>query len=665
MATTYKTPGVYVEEISIFPPSVAQVETAIPAFIGYTKKATKTTNGDLKNDPKKISSVLDFVTYFGGAPDVDITSIDLDALNQVTSINLTDKYYMYEAIRMFYANGGGDCYVVSVGTYGESVQNGDGISDGLLKGLGAIKKVDEPTLLVAPDAPLMSQNNMNSLYQTMLDQCNDLGDRFAILDTKENTVDHETAVEDFRSGIGMNYLKYGAVYSPWLKANLPRVVNYSDIKGNIFVSGSNVNLSDLITDPNAKTLADDLDNLVDDHAEISTAADAILTAGFTSLDGQYEGLVNTLRNAVSRNNLNELLNFYAEVIDVIRDTIDVGTAGPITLAHRSAPPGDTDYLFDFLSNELNTSVTSGTIHGVVEELIKMVQDTTPGGTTLNTALSISSSTGIDYAADPTTSTTNYFGAGTTDAERIDPHISAVAGLWSSLKAAIDLIVSTASNFVATYQDSAVEAIPALKNIMTAIAEEYLTLPPSSSMAGVYARIDSNRGVWKAPANTTLNNVIGVTTLIDKKGQESLNVDVTAGKSVNAIRPFTGKGIMVWGARTLAGNDNEWRYISVRRFFNMAEESIKKATEQFVFEPNDANTWVKVRAMIENFLILQWRAGALAGAKPEQAFFVRVGLGETMTADDILNGRMNIEIGMAVVRPAEFIILKFSHKMQES
>ena len=135
--------------------------------------------------------------------------------------------------------------------------------------------------------------------------------------------------------------------------------------------------------------------------------------------------------------------------------------------------------------------------------------------------------------------------------------------------------------------------------------------------------------------------------------------------MNAIRPFTGKGILVWGARTLAGNDSEWRYVSVRRFFNMVEESVKKATEPFVFEPNDANTWTKVRAMIENFLILQWRAGALAGAKPDNAFFVRVGLGQTMTAQDILDGRMIVEIGMAVVRPAEFIILRFSHKMQES
>jgi hypothetical protein len=144
----------------------------------------------------------------------------------------------------------------------------------------------------------------------------------------------------------------------------------------------------------------------------------------------------------------------------------------------------------------------------------------------------------------------------------------------------------------------------------------------------------------------------------------MNVDPT-GKSVNALRFFSGKGFLVWGARTLAGNDNEWRYVSVRRFFNMVEESVKKATEPFVFEPNDANTWVKVRAMIENFLAVQWRGGALAGAKPEDAYYVRVGLGATMTAQDILEGRMIVEIGMAVVRPAEFIILRFSHKMQES
>ncbi len=106
-------------------------------------------------------------------------------------------------------------------------------------------------------------------------------------------------------------------------------------------------------------------------------------------------------------------------------------------------------------------------------------------------------------------------------------------------------------------------------------------------------------------------------------------------------------------------------MNVRRFFTFVEESTKKASEPFVFENNDANTWVRIRAMLENFLTLQWRQGALAGATTKQAFYVKVGLGETMTAQDILEGRLIVEIGMAAVRPAEFIVLRFSHKMQES
>ena len=202
-----------------------------------------------------------------------------------------------------------------------------------------------------------------------------------------------------------------------------------------------------------------------------------------------------------------------------------------------------------------------------------------------------------------------------------------------------------------------------KNAITQIP---MILPASCPVVGVYAQVDETRGVWKAPANVNIDQAIRPVLKINDKEQEDLNVDVTGGKSINAIRSFTGRGpAIIWGARTLAGNDNEWRYVPVRRFFNMAEESIKKATIQFVFEPNDANTWVRVRSMIENFLVLQWRAGALAGPTPESAFFVRVGLGQTMTPQDILEGRMIVEIGMAVVRPAEFIILRFSHKMQEA
>jgi phage tail sheath protein FI len=185
------------------------------------------------------------------------------------------------------------------------------------------------------------------------------------------------------------------------------------------------------------------------------------------------------------------------------------------------------------------------------------------------------------------------------------------------------------------------------------------------VTGAYAQTDTTRGVWKAPANVALANVLKPVVKLDTARQDDLNVDATSGKSINAIRAFAGKGTRVWGARTLAGNDNEWRYVSVRRLFNMVEESVKKSTYWAVFETNDANTWVKVRGMIENYLTQKWREGALAGATTKEAFFVKCGLGTTMTAQDILEGRMYVEIGMAVVRPAEFIILRFFHKLQTS
>lgn len=202
-------------------------------------------------------------------------------------------------------------------------------------------------------------------------------------------------------------------------------------------------------------------------------------------------------------------------------------------------------------------------------------------------------------------------------------------------------------------------------IQSELKKYAVKLPPSAAIAGLYTRVDTNKGVWKAPANESLLAVVGPDISISSREQENLNVDPDSGKSINVIRTFPGYGTLVWGARTLNGNDNEWRYISVRRFFNMVEESIKKSSQWAVFEPNTISTWVKMQAMIENYLFLKWREGALAGAKPEQAYYVRVGLGATMTSLDILEGRMVVEIGMAVARPAEFIVLNFIQLMQQS
>ena len=197
----------------------------------------------------------------------------------------------------------------------------------------------------------------------------------------------------------------------------------------------------------------------------------------------------------------------------------------------------------------------------------------------------------------------------------------------------------------------------------AINDIELLLPASSAVAGKYAAVDNSRGVWKAPANIGIDYAIRPEKTVTHKEQENFNVHTVGGKSINVIRSFPGRGpAVIWGARTLAGNDNEWRYISVRRYFNMVEESLKNATWQFVSKPNDKSTWIRVKLMIENYLSKQWKAGALMGTTIQEAFFVKVGLGETMTEPDIWEGLMIIEIGLAVVRPAEFTILRFMHKM---
>jgi hypothetical protein len=196
-----------------------------------------------------------------------------------------------------------------------------------------------------------------------------------------------------------------------------------------------------------------------------------------------------------------------------------------------------------------------------------------------------------------------------------------------------------------------------------LARTCLVLPPSPALAGVYVAVDATRGVWKAPANISLTQVIEPVLAIDDRTQESLNLDPGEGKSVNALRAFPGKGSLVWGARTLAGNDNEWRYVPVRRFFLMVETSIRRGSQWVVFEPNDANTWVRLRGMVENYLTQKWRQGALAGATPAEAFFVRCGLGQTMSSQDVLEGRLILELGMAMIRPAEFIVLRLTLPMQ--
>jgi uncharacterized protein len=202
-----------------------------------------------------------------------------------------------------------------------------------------------------------------------------------------------------------------------------------------------------------------------------------------------------------------------------------------------------------------------------------------------------------------------------------------------------------------------------KQIMETIIYRLNILPPAAAMAGIYTLVDNTRGVWKAPANVSVTMVNAPAVNINNQQQETMNVDVMEGKSVNVIRVFPGQGTLVWGARTLDGNSQDWRYISVRRTIMMIEQSLKLALCAYVFEPNDAGTWVTVKAMAENFLINLWKQGALAGSVPAQAFSVQAGLGSTMTEQDILDGYLRITVLLAIVRPAEFIEITLQQKQQ--
>ena len=202
-----------------------------------------------------------------------------------------------------------------------------------------------------------------------------------------------------------------------------------------------------------------------------------------------------------------------------------------------------------------------------------------------------------------------------------------------------------------------------KLLRKTIADRLNILPAAPAMAGLYTRTDKARGVWIAPANQNLNSVVAPMVKITHEEQETLNVDGISGKSINAIRSFKGAGsAVVWGARTLAGNSPEWRYINVRRLFIVIEQSIKNAAFSVVFRPNVPVTWAVVEGMIANFLTNLWRQGALVGASPAEAFTVLCGLGSTMSQDDINEGIMRISVKVAAPRPAEFIVITFEQKM---
>ena len=187
-------------------------------------------------------------------------------------------------------------------------------------------------------------------------------------------------------------------------------------------------------------------------------------------------------------------------------------------------------------------------------------------------------------------------------------------------------------------------------VLDPITRREINLPPSGFVAGIYARNDVERGVYKAPANEVVRLALGFETLLNKGQQEILNPE-----GVNCFRFFEGRGMRLWGARTIS-SDPEWKYVNVRRYFAYLERSVDKGTQWAVFEPNGEQLWANVRRTIEDFLLNEWQNGALLGDKPERAFFVRCDR-STMTQNDLDNGRLVCLVGVAPLKPAEFVIFR--------
>jgi uncharacterized protein len=605
MAVNPKTPGVYIEEIPVFPASIAGVATAVPAFMGYVEKAENNGVGIPFHTPTRITSLLEYETIFGKAEGQDF-NIDIDDNTLVTPTvrtvtvtkNPTESLFkLYYNLQMYFSNGGGPCYIVPVGLYsGGAVNKTD-----LLAGLDAISKVDEPTLLVFPDAISLSTIGANKdVYDAALAQCEKLKDRFTIMDVRTTAADPNLDSIAFRNnGIGPDSLKYGASYYPFLNTTLGFQLNL-DL---LHITSQKVNGVNFNTKA-PSTIG--ILNLVEKALQRAQQ-------GLSAAQIQFTTLSNT-----------DITTYRGYIVAAV---------GAVTTALTSPTP----------IPEASVISAISPLIGAIEVFVKITATTGPFFDAVT-----------NYNTTPTRANADAL------IVKYNQLISDLLALRTAAYAASlpGYVIGSLTNIKNTN--------PSLYNTIAAKLASYsVQLNPSGAMAGIYARVDSERGVWKAPANVGVRGITGPSINVTNSEQDGLNVDATSGKSINVIRAFTGRGTLVWGARTLAGNDNEWRYINVRRLFTYVEESVQEATAFVVFESNTANTWQRVKGMIEAFLTGIWRDGALAGATTKDAYFVRVGLGVTMTAQDILEGRMIVEIGMAAVRPAEFIILKFEHKLQES
>lgn len=633
-----QTPGVYITEKNLLPNSVAGVSTAIPIFIGFTQHAA--------TDPVRITSMIDFIAVFGGAYSPTYTVSYTN--NEVASMVIDKRFFLYDSLHLYFRNGGGPCHIISAGTFDTSI---DDFSTNFSTAIGKIETIDEGTLVLLPDLHYQYNNSgtltsfdnskgYNTTVNSLLNTCESEQDKFAILDFQNAT----TSSSDMRNWVSpfTGALKYGALYYPWLKNAETHPLDIDSIAGYAPVSSQEIR--DINTDIHALE-----GNLPSGHT--STA----LLTEFNRLVAEY----NKATNSTTRKRaFGALINFLTNSIK----GFDLSSPSQTFSDAVSQAQNDSNLIHQIrtlyrLRNLLKTSPTFITHVGSTPANAYAASDdwylsTSGAFTSLSDVESSYTFPDANLKLDPT-------GANKTNETVFAEFVNGDYVDYKLIFAALGGISETVLYRKQMLSDQLFSSDEAYIKIKKAVQQYMEKIPAQGAIAGIYCQNDRDLGVWKSPANVAVQGISGPMIEVSNAEQDGLNVDPATGKSINVIRTFTGRGTLVWGARTLEGNSNEWRYIAVRRFFNFAEDSIKKAMRSFVFEPNNARTWVKINAMVTSFLAEQWRAGALVGNSMEEAFFVRIGE-ETTSQTEILDGKINVQIGMAVARPAEFIILEFSH-----
>lgn len=661
----YKTPGVYIQEVASFPPEITAVATAVPAFIGYTEKAWR--DGiSLTLKPVYINHLAEYERYFGAAPAPDV-AISLDSDNHIIEAEACQPFYLYQSLRLFFSNGGSACVIVSVGDYSSQVSQA-----ALAQGLASIEHEAAPTLIVIPEAVQLQDHGV-ALYNAAIAQCAQLLNRMTICDLRcqlERTA-FAQEVDYFRSNIGNQHLKYAAAYGPWLRTTFISVARLGDLTlkrqpaadssdNSVVTLDAAALLTALTTDAQIKSKVADL-SLTEQVCKLLSSGEARLLQHAVSLQQAVDYLApDYLAPDLATANTTDyqaplraqslwllsLLDVLAGVVTECPDTALIKFSGTISSqAHIR------------MAASLRLLVAHH--HSLLAHTGIVLLDETAACTLLalkDQAAMLALTPLPDVAADYLTASTELARAQV--AQRALTGILRQAAAWfSEVQLSAETTARALNHDLSLHYD-------VFRRWSDSATQVLNMLPASGAVAGVYAQVDRDRGVWKAPANVALQQVVSPACMVTDEDQQDYNQPAD-GKAINIIRAFGGKGNRVWGARTLAGNDNEWRYVNVRRLFGMVQASIDLSLQGLVFEVNDANTWAKVTALVENFLLTLWRQGALFGSQPKEAFFVNIGLGKTMTAEDIAAGCMLIEVGLAPLRPAEFIMFRLALNMQQS